>query len=479
MPLRPFTRDQMWLLPPSLDELLPMEHPARYVGAFVDALDGEFWQELEVDPAGDPFGRPAYDPRVLLSAWLYGFMIRIRSSRKLEGACRDQIPFLWLTGFQRPDHNTLWRFYQGHRRRMRTLLKETVRTAVQVGLTDLALQAVDGTKMAGNVAQGRAGARLDLSRLMERTEVAIADLEDQNERGEDELPPSLPQGMREASELAARIREARGPAGRNQKDSDARVMKSQESYLIGYNAQAMVAPLIGEAGGGYLITAAEVSCDPSDTGHLVPMIEEAAVLSGVAGGVILADAGYFSGQNLEACAERQRQILMPDPHRRRRRNPFHKDNFVYDPQTDTYTCPLGQPLHRVEQARGRDGSLGQVYKGAPRVCRPCPAFGVCTTDGRNGRRLKRGSHEEVLVRHRQLMATAEARNLYRKRKQLAEPVFAIIKEHLGVRRFLLRGLASVRGEWDLLMTAFNLRSLAKEWACGLAPPKPPTPPLGF
>ena len=68
-------------------------------------------------------GRPAYDPRVLLSAWLYGFMIRIRSSRKLEGACRDQIHFLCLTGFQRPDHNTLWRFYQSHRSRMRVLLK--------------------------------------------------------------------------------------------------------------------------------------------------------------------------------------------------------------------------------------------------------------------------------------------------------------------------------------------------------------------
>lgn len=255
-------------------------------------------------------------------------------------------------------------------------------------------------------------------------------------------------------------------------------MKSQGNYLVGYKAQVMVAPLSGEAGRGFLITASEVSCDPSDTALLVPMMEESQELSGVAATVTLADSGYFSGQNLEACAQSQREIIMPDPQRRRRQNPFAKDAFLYDPQTDTYTCPLGKPLHRVEQARGRDGTLGQVYQGGLRVCRPCPAFGVCTTDDRHGRRLKRGSHEEVLARHRRWIETAEARSLYKKRKELAEPAFAIIKEHMGVRRFLLKGLANVRSEWALLTAAFNLRSLAKVWATSLTPPRRPIPASG-
>ena len=110
MPLREMDREQMWLLPPSLGELLPLDHPARFVAEFVDALDRDDWAELGVEIEGGPMGAPAYHPRALLSVWLYGFMTGVRSCRKLKTACRDQIPYLWLTGWQQPDHNTLWRF---------------------------------------------------------------------------------------------------------------------------------------------------------------------------------------------------------------------------------------------------------------------------------------------------------------------------------------------------------------------------------
>ncbi len=111
MPLRPMNRDQGWLLPPTLDELLPQDHPARFIAAFVEGLDRASWAEMEIDLDGDPLGASDYHPRLLLSVLLYGFMTGIRSCRKLEAAGRDQISFLWLTGWQRPDHNTLWRFY--------------------------------------------------------------------------------------------------------------------------------------------------------------------------------------------------------------------------------------------------------------------------------------------------------------------------------------------------------------------------------
>ena len=94
MPLRDMDREQMWLLPPSLDELLPLDHAARFVAEFVDALEREIWAELGVEIEGNPLGAPAYHPRALLSVWLYGFMTGVRSCRKLEAACRDQIPYL-------------------------------------------------------------------------------------------------------------------------------------------------------------------------------------------------------------------------------------------------------------------------------------------------------------------------------------------------------------------------------------------------
>ena len=124
MPWREMTREQGWLLPPTLDELLGDDHPARFVAAFVDGLTQAEWVELGVDTKGEALGAPAYHPRALLCVWLYGFMTGVRSSRKLEGACRDQVPYLWLTGWQHPDHNTLWRFYQAHRHHLRNLLRQ-------------------------------------------------------------------------------------------------------------------------------------------------------------------------------------------------------------------------------------------------------------------------------------------------------------------------------------------------------------------
>ncbi len=167
MPLRDMDREQMWLLPPSLDELLPQDHPARFVAEFVAALNKEDWAELGVDIDGDSMGAPANHPRALLSVWLYEFMTGVRSCRKLEVACRDQIPYLWLTGWQHPDHNTLWRFYKGHRQSMRKLFERTVSTAVTMELVDLAIQAVDGTKVASNASVNRSYDAAGLRGLLE------------------------------------------------------------------------------------------------------------------------------------------------------------------------------------------------------------------------------------------------------------------------------------------------------------------------
>ena len=114
MPPRALNREQTWLLLPSFDELVPEDHPVRFVGEFVDGLEGSSWVDIEIDLDGDPLGAPSYHSRALLGGWLYGLMTGVRSTRKLEAECRDEIPYLWLTGWQHPDHNTLWRFYKTH-----------------------------------------------------------------------------------------------------------------------------------------------------------------------------------------------------------------------------------------------------------------------------------------------------------------------------------------------------------------------------
>ena len=249
MPLRDMGREQIWMLPPTLDELLPLDHPARFVAEFVDALDRDGWAELGVDIDGDAMGAPAYHPRALLSVWLYGFMTGVRSCRKLEAACRDQISYLWLIGWQRPDHNTLWRFYKGPRQAMRKLFERTVRTAVAMKLVDLAIQAVDGTKVVANASLNRIYDAEGLRGVLERVGRAIADLEAQNEAGEDAAAAHLPEELADKEVLREKVRQAMADLA-NQKrhkrinltDRDARLMKGRQGIVAGYNAQAMVSP---------------------------------------------------------------------------------------------------------------------------------------------------------------------------------------------------------------------------------------------
>jgi transposase len=477
MPTRELSREQTWLMPPTLDDLLAAEHPARFVAAFVDALDRAAWGELGVSPDGEVRGAPGYHPRVLLGVWLYGFMTGVRSTRKLEVACRDQVPYLWLTGWQQPDHNTLWRFYLEHRQGLRKLLKRTVKTAVRAGLVDLALQAVDGTKLAGNAAKKRTLNDTGLAALLERVEAAITELEARNAGGEEPAPAGLPKELKRATVLRARVRRAleqvrteEGPPRVNLTDEDAGLMKGRQGFLAGYNAQAMVSPAAvdpsGQEAGGLLITAAEVTTDPDDHAHLGPMIEQARE-NGAGAELTLADGGYHSGPNLAVCDALGQPALMPEAQRGKLTKPYHKDAFTYAAETDTYTCPQGQLLtFRSLKQRAKRPPM-RTYRGVPAACRDCPAFGVCTKS-RGGRTLEVGPEETRLRRHRARMATDEAKALYKRRQQLPEPVFGILKECLGARRLLLRGLAHVRAEWSLLATAFNLRTLWCAWR--LRPP---------
>ena len=144
-------------------------------------------------------------------------------------------------------------------------------------------------------------------------------------------------------------------------------------------------------------------------------------------------------------------------------HPYHKDQFVYDEENDSYLCPHGQ---RLVSAGLKDNKRrkARVYRiAAASVCRDCPAFGVCTTNASDGRSVEIGIHEAALRRHRSWMATDEAQRAYRRRLALVEPLFAFLKNQLGAQRLTLRGMNNVKAEWIMLATAFNLRTLWRVW----------------
>ncbi len=479
MPMRPLSRQQTWLLPPTLDELIPNNHPARFVAAFVDNIGSAIWLEMGIELDGDPLGAPAYHPRGLLSVWLYGFMTGTRSSRKLEAACRDQIPYLWLTGWQHPDHNTLWRFYREHRSSMRRLFKHTVRTAMNLGLVDLALQAIDGTKIEANASSHRTYDREELQRLLDKTEVAIKELEKENECGDDPPPPYLPKKLAQAQHLRAEVKAAmekltkEGEKRVNLSDGDAKLMKGKRGIIAGYNMQAVVSPAKTESDdvSSLLITGLDVVRDESDTEQLLPMLEQAEEMTGQRAEVSLADAGYHSGKNLEGCERRNQKVIMSECYDKSMQNPYHKDHFVYDVASDSYWCPEGQKLRFVRSKFSRHLWKRQ-YRASGEICQICPAFGICTHN-KKGRILEIGPYDTALRRHREFMPTREAQELFSLRKQLPEPVFGIIKEQMRFRRFLTRGWVNVKAEATMIAAAFNLRTLHKAWKKQVTPDSSP------
>lgn len=473
VPLRPFNREQAWLLPPSLDELVPQDHPARFVDMLLEGLDEEEWDELGVGLEGDPMGAPAYHPRALVGVWVYGFMDGVRSTRKLEKACRDQLPYAWLSCMERPDHNTLWRFYRSHRDRMRSLLALSVRMAVKMGLLDLAFQAVDGTKAQASASREGMLDEEGLLRLLARLDRAVHEMEEQNSADNGPPPARLPETLEGKEALRKRtlealeqVRKEDGPEVASPTGPEARLLRSRGGHVAGYNAQAVASPLAD--GAGMLITAAEVPADPDDHQHLLSMVKLAEENTGQRAEATLADAGYHSGHNLALCKGRGIKALMPEANARLQEGPYHKSRFAYSADEDAYTCPHGQPLtFRGMQARPGKGYESRRYRAVPGVCRACPAFGECTKS-RSGRAIYVTPNEGLLHAHRQLMEEPESKALYSKRKQTIEPVFGIIKEQMAGRRFLLRGIEGVRAEWSLLAAAFNLRSIFRVWSKGLA-----------
>ena len=353
---------------------------------------------------------------------------------------------------------------------MRKLFERTVRTAVAMKLVDLAVQAVDGTKVVANASVNRSYDAEGLSGLLARLERAIADLEAQNEAGGDTAVAHLPGELADKEVLREKVKQAMDDLASQKRhkrinltDRDARLMKGRQGIVAGYNAQAMVSPVeTNEGRTGMVVTAVEVVDAANDNALLAPMVEQAEETTGTRAPMTLADAGYFATSHVAECVRRGQQVVVSEARQRFLKDPYHKDRFTYDEHSDSFTCPQGQTLAflRIQHANGVPLRL---YRASGAVCQECPAFRVCTRAKEIGRSLAIGPHDTVLRRHRAWMSTSVAKEAYRLRKQLVEPVFGIIKEQQGARRFLLRGLASVAAEWTMLATAFNLRTLYRVW----------------
>ena len=324
--------------------------------------------------------------------------------------------------------------------------------------------------MVANTSVNRSYDAEGLRGLLERLERAIADLEAQNEAGEGAAAAHLPEELADKEVLREQVRQAMDDLTSQKRhkrinltDPEARLMKGRQGIVAGYNAQAMVSPMETDGGAtSMLVTAVDVVDAANDNALLTPMLEQAEETTGTKSQMTLADAGYFAASHVAECVRRGQQVAVSEARQRFLEDPYHKDRFTYNEQSDSFTCRQGQTLKFVRIQRTNGVPL-RLYRASGVVCQACSAFGVCTSSSETGRSLAIGPHDTVLRRHRAWMSTPAAKEAYGLRKQLVEPVFGIIKEQQGARRFLLRGLANVAAEWTMLATAFNLRTLWRVW----------------
>jgi transposase len=454
---------QILLFPPSLEDWVAADHPARFLREFVDSLD---LSKLGFRERPSEEGRPAYSNSLLLKVWLYGYLNRIRSSRGLERACREHLSLIWLTGNHAPDHNTLWRFLKENLGSFKEVFKSCVRVAVEAELVELVMQAVDGTKLAA-ACSGRTGwHRKELEkRLGEVEEWLEARLKESvAEGGEAGGGYRLPAEVAAGEELRSRIAGALARLGEVARDhlhpgeAEARMMKCGEGYRFGYNAQAVVA-----AGSG-LIVGAEVVNAESDAHLLTGMVGEAAATVGKAAGETVADGGYFSGEELARAEELQYPVVVNLGAEAGEEEAFHSSRFGYEEEANRVICPRGEVLEFERKKASRRGEYEvAVYR--CRSFRECPCRGECSSDPR-GRMIEISPYHGAVRRQREKQKRPEKADLLKKRMGLIERVFGQIKEALGFRRFALRGLAGAGAQWSLICTTYNLQRLYPAWREG-------------
>ncbi|MCK4527361.1 IS1182 family transposase [candidate division WOR-3 bacterium] len=456
--------NQQYLFPPRLEDLLPSDHPARFIREFVDSINLD---ELGFKRRKSEEGRPNYSAELLTKVWLYGYFISIRSSRKLEQACMDNIGMLWLTGMNYPDHNTLWRFYRDNREAIKQLFKKVGRIAMEGGLIGLVLNAIDGTKITADVSRKNTLSKEDLEELAKKLEDSVEEVisEIESKEGEGEGEYRLPKSLADKDNLKEFVKERlerleeEGRKYINLTDKDSRMIKNGKVKEFCYNAQATVDSKHG------LIVGADVIEEESDNHQLVNRIEEVKETVGREADENLLDGGYFSGEELNRAEEKGYNVLINIPKNdSTSNNKYNKSNFTYDEKKDVYICPKERELHFERENRRKDKDyLIRVYH-----CdgyKECPYRWECS-ENKRGRTIDRTSYDSAIRRQREKQKDANKVELLKKRKEIVEPIFGYIKAIFGFRRWTVRGIEGVRAQWYMICTAVNLRKMYKEWSKG-------------
>jgi transposase len=450
-------RSQLLLLPESLDDYVGPENPVRFIEAFVDGLDPAAAGFARVE--SEETGRPGYRPADLLKLYIYGYLNRVRSSRRLEAEAHRNVEVIWLLRHLKPDFKTIADFRRDNCKAFRPVFRQFVLLCRQLDLFGRELIAVDGTRIKA-VNKDRNFTQACLAAFIKQ---ADAKLDDYLQRLEYSDATEAKTGGSRVQNLAEKIAAIRARRSRCQDmlarleqtgedqvsltDPDSRAMAAHTRVAVGYNAQvAMDAK-------HKLIVEQQVTNQVLDMGLLTPTAEPAKEVLGVETIAAVADRGYFKIEDIEACENAGIEPYVPRPQRGSsvRAGLFRKDEFSYDPASDSFLCPAGQRLEAYSWSLLR--GLKKINYTNKEACRTCTLRAQCTKGP--FRTVSRLENEDVLDRMQARLA--QHPDILDRRREMAEHPFDSIKQWMDQGAFLMRGLEKVRAEFSLTALAYNLR----------------------
>lgn len=478
---------QPMLLPPSVDDYVGADNPVRAIAAYVDMLDLEALGFARAAGALTA-GQPAYAPAHLLKLYLYGYLNRVRSSRRLAAECERNLEVIWLLGGLRPGYHTIADFRVANAEALKAANRDFTQLCRDCGLIGGQRLGVDGSffNASASAASVKTTQQLQAEltaweREIERyhAELAANDAAEEAESTPARITPEQLQALSARAEQRREQLKALEQSGETQvshTDPDARRLRKNGRQVTGYNVQSVV------DAERKLIVEHEVTNAGNDFGQLLPMAERTIAALGLqtappedprasaeanapapaepVAPAFLADTGYYTEADIAACQARGITVYVPLPENKGTacaEGRLPGSAFRYDPEQKLYHCPAGHTLVPKGEPSPKNGVLRQRYASDAKVCAECPLRDRCLPEKTPVRQIHRTEHADAVDRHRRHMQGSQA--TMRERAALCEHPFGTLKRWLGWDHLLVRGFAKVRGEMALLVHCYNLRRL--------------------
>ena len=460
-------RKQQMFFPPSIDEYVGEDNQARAIDDYVELLNmvklGFTKSSLNATD-----GQPAYHPRLLLKIYIYGYLNKIRSSRKLETEISRNIEMMWLCSGLKPSYKTIANFRKDNSQALKQVFREFTLLCKELDLITGELVAVDGAFLRANASKNKLILKKNVSKDLKEIDEKIdtylknmtfLDSEDKKEKNLKAPKNNLSRMKKRKNRLDKDLQllEEMGLTQYNRTDPDARLMIKPAHNLMAYNSQIVVDNTFK------FIVVTEVSSDNNDHGKLYNMAVETKLITQNDNITIVGDTGYYSAKEIAKCQDDGIDAVVAIPKlekRQKDRGYYLHSDFIYDKESDSFTCPNKQIIPKSKSIIiNNNGGKKYVYRLGSKICKACPLKDNCIPKKTSYKSLMRSENADTIIKYKEKMKTDRAKALIKKRGSIVEHPFGTIKCNLGWDHFLVRGIEKVSGENALIMFSYNFKRL--------------------